>query len=257
MTAPTLPLVLLPARSAVRDDPDGAEGLPIQMMNQAYLSALQRAGLTPLVVPLGTAFPCDLDWVDGLVLPGGADVDPASYGAVADPTSECDQPLDELEFRLFEWATANRIPVLGICRGLQVINVAMGGTLWQDLPTQRAAGVGHPRQGPRDLLTHRLLVDPGSRIHRILGADELSVNSLHHQGIDQLGRGLRASARAEDGLIEGIESTAGPFMVGVQFHPEELADTHPFARHLFEAFAGACCQHAADRSTALVGAITL
>lgn len=254
MTAPAQPLVLLPGRSASREDPDRADGLPIQMMNQAYISALQRAGLTPLVIPLGTPVPDRWDWVDGLVLPGGADVKPARYGAAAHPTSEWDEPLDELEFRLFEWATSQGIPVLGICRGLQVINVALGGTLWQDLPSQRAQGVGHTRQGPRDRLTHRLLVEPESRLHRILGAAEYSVNSLHHQGVDRLGRGLRASARSEDGLIEAIESTDGSFLLAVQFHPEELAEAHPFARHLFEAFAEECRQHSATGSSKLLEA---
>jgi putative glutamine amidotransferase len=223
------------------------QGLPIQMMNQAYIEALQQAGATPLLVPLGP-IPADLfSWADGLVLPGGDDVEPARYGAEAHPTSQWDARLDALEFSLLEMALTAKVPVLGICRGLQVINVAMGGTLYQDLPTERPSALEHPRHGPRDRLVHQLQVGPGSQLNGILEGDRFRVNSLHHQGIRELGSGLVVSARSEDGLVEAAEAASGPFLVGVQFHPEELAPSHDFARRLFSAFVGECAQTRAER----------
>ena len=242
------PVVLVPARTGTRDDPDMGSGLPIQTMNQAYISALQRAGALPVLIPVGSGLPADLSWVDGLLLPGGVDVEPKRYGAVAHPTSEWDRALDELEFGLTSWALSSRVPILGVCRGLQVLNVAMGGTLWQDLPSQRPEGASHPRMGPRNRLVHQLLVEPGTRLHDILGGERFMVNSLHHQGVERLGHGLVASARAEDGLVEGVETANGPYVVGVQFHPEELAPDSRFAERLFHSFVAECGQARSDRA---------
>jgi len=236
------PMVLVPVRAGHRDDPDMGGGLPIQMMNSAYLEALQDANATPILIPLGRPLPVDLGWADGLLLPGGADVAPDRYGATPHPSSEWDQELDELEFHLLDWALRAQVPILGVCRGLQV---GLGGTLVQDLPSQWPEGVSHPRQGPRDRLVHGLEVEPGSRLREILGGSHFRVNSLHHQGIDQLAPRLSASARAEDGLIEGVETKTGPWVVGVQFHPEELYRNHLFARRLFQAFVAACTREGA------------
>ncbi len=234
------PLVLVPMHSSYRDDPDTEGELPIQSLNSAYIEALQEAHATPILIPLGASLPVNLDWADGLLLPGGVDVEPGRYGAAPHPTSEWDQRLDDLEFQLLDWARRARVPVLGICRGLQVLNVGLGGTLVQDLPSQRPEGDGHPRQGARERLTHGLHVEAGSRLAEIFGRPDLRVNSLHHQGIDVLAPGLRVSARADDGLIEGVEAVDGSWTVAVQFHPEELYRDHLFARQLFAAFAAAC-----------------
>lgn len=244
----TSPVILIPARMGVRDDPDLGQGLPIQMMNQAYIEAVQAAGGAPLLVPLGKVTQGLFEWVDGLLLPGGEDVDPTRYGATPHPTSQWDPLLDDLEFQLLDMARAGQVPILGICRGLQVINVALGGTLYQDLPSQRPSQLEHPRHGPRDRLVHELRVDRESQLGGVLNGDRFMVNSLHHQGIDRLGRGLVASARSEDGLIEGIETVSGPFLIGVQFHPEELAPGYEFARRLFTAFVGECRQTKAQRT---------
>jgi putative glutamine amidotransferase len=251
------PVVLVPTRTGTRDDPDMGAGLPIQSMNQAYISALQRAGAIPLLVPVGSDLPADLGWADGVLLPGGADIAPKRYGAVAHPTSEWDDALDTLEFGLIDWALSARAPILGVCRGLQALNVALGGTMCQDLPSQRPDGVSHPRLGPRNRLVHQLLVEPGTRLQDILGGEQFMVNSLHHQGIDRLGDGLVASARSEDGLVEGIETATGPYVVGVQFHPEELAPDHQFAERLFHSFVAECAQARSDRVMQRQGAALL
>ncbi len=224
--------------------------VPLQTANQAYLSAIQAAGATPILVPLDTHELDGLEFADGLLLPGGVDVNPSAYGARADPTSEWDDRIDELEFRLVRWALERKLPVLGICRGLQVLNVALGGTLVQDLPSQRPEGVQHPRQGPRFSLTHRLTIVPGSRLSAALGEAQVRVNSLHHQGVDRLAPGLTISARAEDGLVEGVEMPGDGWVVAVQFHPEELFATQPYAARLFESFVAACARRVPTPVTA-------
>ena len=216
--------------------------VPLQTANQAYLAAVQAAGATPVLVPLDTRELDGLEFADGLLLPGGVDVNPTAYGARAHPTSEWDDRIDELEFRLARWALERRLPILGICRGLQVLNVVLGGTLVQDLPSQRPEGVQHPRQGPRFSLTHRLTMVPGSRLAAALGEAEVQVNSLHHQGVDRLAPGLTISARAEDGLVEGVEMQGDGWVVAVQFHPEELFSTQPYAAGLFDSFVAACAR---------------
>ncbi len=244
----TAPVILIPARIGSRDDPDLGQGVPLQTMNQTYIQALQEAGAIPLLVPLGPVAPDLFDWADGLLLPGGEDVEPARYGASPHPTSKWDSRIDDLEFQLIDMARDAAVPILGICRGLQVINVAMGGTLYQDLPSERPTRLEHPRHGPRDRLAHQLLVESDSQLGGILEGDRFMVNSLHHQGIDRLGAGLVASALSEDGLVEGIETTSGPFLSAVQFHPEELAPSHDFARRLFSAFVGECAEARAERA---------
>ena len=248
MAEATSPVILIPARIGSRDDPELGQGVPLQTMNQSYIQALQEAGATPLLVPLGPLAPDLFEWADGLLLPGGEDVEPARYGAAPHPTSKWDSRIDDLEFQLMDMARHAAVPILGICRGLQVIDVAMGGTLYQDLPSERPTGLEHPRHGPRDRLAHQLLVESGSQLSTILEGERFSVNSLHHQGIRDLGSGLVASARSEDGLVEAVETTSGPFLIGVQFHPEELAPNHDFARRLFTAFVGECAQKRAERN---------
>ena len=232
----------MPLRPGSRPDPEAGMDVPLQAANQAYLAALQAAGATPVLVPLDTRDLDGLEFADGLLLPGGVDVNPAAYGARDHPTSEWDDRIDELEFRLTRWALGRKLPILGICRGLQVLNVVLGGTLIQDLPSQRPEGVQHPRQGPRFSLTHRLTTVPGSRLAAVLGEDDIRVNSLHHQGVDRLAPGLIPSARAEDGLVEGVEMQGDDWVVAVQFHPEELFSTQPYAAGLFESFIAACAR---------------
>ncbi len=244
------PLVLVPLRSGSREDQGAGTPVPLQTVNQAYVSALQSAGAVPIGVPLGFASLDSLTFATGLVLPGGADVAPSRYGSSAHPTSDWDQRLDELEFPLVHWALTRGMPILGICRGLQVLNVALGGSLVQDLPSERASSVQHPSPGARDLLTHDLHIEEGSLLASALGTTTMRVNSLHHQGIDRLAPGLRASALAPDGLIEGLEAADGSWVLAVQFHPEELYREHPTAQHLFQSFVAECRRHARSPVTA-------
>ena len=214
-------------------------------INRAYVAALEAAGATPVLLPLvsdqGTLRQL-FGLLAGLVLPGGADVAPARYGQEPLPClGEVDPDLDRVELELARWAVEADLPLLGICRGLQVLNVALGGTLYQDLASQCPRALKHdyfaaPGGLPRDLLVHEVRVKAASSLGRILGQEQVWVNSMHHQGIRDLGAGLVATAFAPDGLIEGIEAADGGFLIGVQWHPEELTENSPVMRRLFAAF---------------------
>ena len=211
----------------------------------------------PLVVPPlatpGSAVGL-LDVVAGLVLTGGEDVDPSFYGASRHPElGPVNCSRDETELALFAAARERSLPTLAICRGIQVVNVALGGTLVQDLPSEREQVQPHELDEERASRVHEVLVDPSSRLATILGAQSVGVNSIHHQAVDRLGESIRVSARADDGVIEGVESDDPAWwMVGVQWHPEELTTTpEPWDRRLFAAFANACRARVSSASTSL------
>ena len=192
-----------------------------------YRRAVTAAGADPVDVVPGTK---SLPDVDGLLLPGGWDVDPSFYGERRDEkVEETDPELDEMELSMFRQARERDIPVLGICRGQQVINVAMGGSLVQHLEGHEVRALG------RNHLAHTIDVDPASELGQAAGEHKVRVNSLHHQAIKKLGRGLQQTARGEDGTVEGVESEDG-LIVAVQCHPEELTTDLPWARKLFERF---------------------
>jgi putative glutamine amidotransferase len=192
-----------------------------------YRRAVVEAGAEPVDLPLGTRA---LPEVDGLLLPGGWDVDPSFYGEKADAkVGPIDHELDETELELFRQAREKQLPVLGICRGQQVINVAMGGSLVQHLDDHDVRSHG------RQHLAHTIEVDPFSELGRAAGEHKIRVNSLHHQAIRRLAPGLHQSARGEDGTVEGVESEDG-LIIAVQCHPEELTTDLPWARRLFERF---------------------
>jgi putative glutamine amidotransferase len=192
-----------------------------------YERAVQAVGAEAVELPAGTAALPDLD---GLLLPGGWDVDPSLYGEEPDPkVGPVDRELDDTELRLFAQARDRGLPVMGICRGQQVINVAMGGSLLQHLDGHEVRSFG------RNHLAHTIEVDPKSELGRAAGLQKLRVNSLHHQAIGKLAPGLRQTARGDDGTVEGVETSDG-LIVAVQCHPEELAADLPWARKLFERF---------------------
>jgi putative glutamine amidotransferase len=192
-----------------------------------YRRAVEAAGAETVDLPPGTQ---DMRGLDGLLLPGGWDVDPALYGEKPDPkVGDIDPELDETEIRLFKDAREKQIPVLGICRGQQVINVAMGGTLLQHLEGHEVRAFG------RSHLAHRASVDPSSELGRAADGREIQVNSLHHQAVGVLAPGLRQTATGDDGTVEGIETDDG-LIVAVQCHPEELTGDLPWARSLFKRF---------------------
>ena len=170
------------------------------------------------------------DHVDGLLLPGGWDVDPTLYGEKKDEkVGPIDRELDDTELRMFKDARARELPVLGICRGQQVINVAMGGSLVQHLDDHDI------REHGRNHLAHTIEVDPGSELAQAAGEHKIRVNSFHHQAVKKLAHGLHQTAQGEDGTVEGVESDDG-LIVAVQCHPEELTGDLPWARNLFARF---------------------
>jgi putative glutamine amidotransferase len=212
--------------------------------NRAYFDALDAAGATPLGISasLPEARLRELfDLCDGVCLPGGPDVQPALYGEElrADCRVEVDPELDRAEMLLAQWALDADKPLLAICRGAQVLNVLLGGTLWQDVGTMRATEHDHYPPSTRGEVTHHIDVEPASRLHAIAGGAVVDVNSMHHQAVRDLGLDLVVSARAHDGLVEAVEHPGRRFVVGVQCHPEELYLERPWAQRLFLDFVDA------------------
>lgn len=193
-------------------------------MLPGYMDGLMEAGALPQMMPL-TVDAADIDaylqHADGVLLPGGHDLDPALYGAVRHGAcGETCGPLDGMTRIVFGRALELDLPVLGICRGLQAINVLCGGTLYQDLPSQHASAVDHHMAAPYDRVQHEVRLVEGSPLQRLLGTATLGVNSYHHQGIALLGEGLEAMATAPDGLVEAVRRPSSRFVWGVQWHPE-------------------------------------
>ena len=223
-----------------------ASRLPAGSWATHIYTSLTTLGALSWVIPLLDG---DLDTIrgiyeqlDGVFLPGGVDMDPDNYGET--PSAWCgrlDKPRDQVEMALARWALADHKPILGVCRGIQVMNVAAGGTLYQDVQAQRDGAIKHdyyPYTGKytRDQLIHDVQIEPDSRLGRLLGEPNFMVNSMHHQGIRTLAPGFIPSGHAPDGLIESIESPNGQFAVGVQWHPEEFVTRDPATRRLFMAF---------------------
>lgn len=216
------------------------------IMGQRYVRVVASAGAVPWLIPLLPDDPATLrsiyEHLDGLFLTGGVDVDPANYGEERHELCDRSDPArDRTEITLIRWALADKKPILGVCRGIQVINVARGGSLYQHVADQHPRAIKHDyfptaTEYSRDYLAHPVSVEADSRLGRLLGESSLAVNSMHHQGIKRLAPGLRASAFAPDGLIEGVESANGTYLIGVQWHPEELAEAHAPMRRLFTDF---------------------
>jgi putative glutamine amidotransferase len=209
---------------------DGAYALP-----EPYVTALRRAGARTALLPPGQPSPAEelLERFDGLLLAGGGDIEPARYGSGDHPTQYGTDPdRDELELELARAAVRLGIPTLGICRGVQLLNVAFGGTLVQHLP--ELSGLVEHRNEPKAAL-HGLRVAPGSRLAAALGQVEAEGLSHHHQGLDRIGEGFRPVAWAPDGLVEGIERDQG-WTIGVLWHPESTAHADPTQHRLLRAF---------------------
>jgi putative glutamine amidotransferase len=209
-------------------------------LNTAYIQAVQQAGGVPVPLPPyldGGARRQLFRTLDGVLLTGGADVDPRRFKEDPHPTVyDVSVERDELEIRLVEHSIDRAVPLLAICRGIQVLNVALGGTLHQDVKSAPGTAIDHSQKRGRHRSTHPVRIEPGSRLAKVIGAHELAVNSFHHQAIKDLGRGLRAVAFAPDDLIEGAELEDDlRFVLGVQWHPEELAPKQEAARRLFRA----------------------
>jgi putative glutamine amidotransferase len=222
-------------------------------VNGAYIRAVQEAGGIPvLITPHFTPEVQAALWhrLDGLVLTGGGDIAPGRFGEARHPTvDEVSPARDELEIDLTRRAVADAVPLFAICRGIQVLNVALGGTLVQDLPSEWPNALSHSQTAPRHQPTHAVKVmGEGTHLGRLLGTLELDVNSMHHQAIKQLGEGLREVAWAPDGVVEGVEMPGDDrFVLGVQWHPEELVAHDQAARNLFTAIVDAARRRARPR----------
>ena len=217
-------------------------GLNLFIMNQTYVRTLEQLGALPVMIPLHmteASLRGIFERLDGLFLPGGEDIDPANYGAERhDLLGATDKERDRTELLLTRWAVERGMPVLGVCRGAQMINVACGGSLYQDILSDRPDLTKHdyfPPSFERYRISHPIDIEADSRLAHALGQIH-EVNSMHHQGLDRIGYGLRVVARADDGLPEAVEAPALPYVVGVQWHPEELAKTDQMSANLFYDF---------------------
>lgn len=220
---------------------DSGRGYQFLAVTEAYVQALSAAGAIPVLIPLGLS-EADLDdlrpRLDAILLTGGGDIDPAEFGGAPHPAVyEVDPDRDRVELHLTRHVVGLGMPFLGICRGLQVLNVALGGTLYTHISDQHPGAIRHDYwpEHPRDRISHPVRVEESTVLADILDNPLLEVNSLHHQGIRDLAPGLKASAYAPDGLIEAVELPDHPFGLAVQWHPEWLSGPYRTPA-LFEAF---------------------
>lgn len=245
------PLIGIPCHSDYR----AGSRRPVYCNNRTYAHALEHAGAIPVLIPLlddPQALDSLLPRLDGLLFSGGGDVEPYRYGEEPHTKLEMlDSKLDEIELTLASWALQEDIPTLGICRGMQLLNVAAGGSLYQDLSEQHPSDITHcNRDLPRNYLTHRVFVEPCSLMEDVLGTREFWANSLHHQGVKNPGKNVRISGYAKDGVPESLEIPGYRFMMALQCHPEEIYGEVEACAHLFEAFVQACSTAGAAKQPA-------
>lgn len=222
-----------------RKTADQAPPIDVIGLMPSYIEAVTAAGGLPVLIPLGLSeddLAAILARVDGVLLPGGGDIDPAVYrGSDHKTIYGIDTDRDRVELFVARRAVAAQKPLLAICRGHQVLNVALGGTLWEDVQSLMPDAIRHDnfRVFPRNHIAHPVIAQPDSHIARWVGRTEIAVNSLHHQGVRDLAAELRATAVAPDGLVEGAEVPGHPFAVSVQWHPENLIHDDPSMLALF------------------------
>lgn len=211
-------------------------------IGETYIRAVQRVGGTPVVIPPTAT---ETDWeallahLDGLLLSGGGDVDPALYGDASEPwMGQVDADRDFSELGLTQRWLATERPLLAICRGHQVLNVALGGTLYQDISAHMPHALDHAYVAalPMETTVHSVTLEPGSQLAALLGGTAFEVNSAHHQALKAVGERLSVVGRAPDGVVEAVELPDHPFCIGVQWHPEAMVKTSATMWPLFEAF---------------------
>ncbi|MBI5815322.1 MAG: gamma-glutamyl-gamma-aminobutyrate hydrolase family protein [Nitrospinae bacterium] len=223
-------------------------GQSVFWLKKSYTDAVEKSGGVPVLIPV-VATPAIMDRyleiIDGLIISGGEfDIDPKLYGERKIPLCGALKPDRTLmEMRLLKKGLKMKMPVLGVCGGHQVINVAFGGSLYQDIPSQAGGPVKHEQKPvPSTQASHDVEIAEGTLLAAVIGARKIKVNSTHHQGIKKLGRGLCASGKAIDGLVEAVERKGdkGPFLLGTQWHPEQLYNKDQASRKIFKKFMEAC-----------------
>ncbi len=247
---PRRPIIGIPTQTL-----HSIEGIPEALpeswvMNQRYSRVVAASGGVPVMIPLlddESSLRALYDLTDGLLIPGGVDLDPATYGESPLPTcGRLDPARDRVELQFARWAIAEGKPVFGLCRGLQIVNVALGGTLYQDIAAQRSDAIKHdyfPTAGfSRDHVAHPVTIAAGSRLDALVGAGSLGVNSMHHQAVKDLAPGLVTTAVAPDGVVEALEFSGEQFVLGVQWHPESLTDRDPRMHRLLTGFVQAAAR---------------
>lgn len=209
-------------------------------VGQDYVHAVARAGGVPVILPVintDEIIAQQLKAVDGLILSGGFDVHPHFYGEEPHALLDvCYPDRDAFEIKLAQTASKMNIPILGICRGLQLLNVAFGGTLHQDIALHSNEVLQHHQKARPDMPAHTVNLELGTVLHHIFQQTSIRTNSLHHQSINKLAPGFTVSAKSQDGVIEGIESMEHSFILGVQWHPELMVEKDPLMQGLFQAF---------------------
>ena len=242
MTPPLIGVTTSEIRRAevIASVPEGEPPQHEMALGMPYVRALERSGAVPVVLPpvASELIPALIRGLDAVCLSGGPDIDPVAYGAAPHADlGPVEIDLDVFELGVARCADEAGLPILGICRGLQSLNVARGGTLHQHLPDVVGDTVTHRQSAPGWMTTHDVRVEAGSRLAAALGAEELAVNSFHHQAVERLGAGLRAVAWSADGAIEGVE---GDRVLAVQWHAETLDTVSEPNARLFRAFVEAC-----------------
>lgn len=211
-----------------------------------YSEALLDAGAAPVIVPTAQdqqSLESIMGALQGLILSGGPDLHPCHYAEEpGQGLGEVDAALDQMELAAARTAIAGNVPVLAICRGIQVLNVALGGTLYQDLASQMPQSICHTPKADKSVQAHSVTIVAGSRLHQLCRSEKIWVNSQHHQAIKDLAPGLRINARAADAVIEGVEYPANRFVLGVQWHPEGTWRVDAHSRRLFAALVAAAKQ---------------
>lgn len=229
------------------------KGLPRYHCPEPYVRRVEEAGGLPILLPTTdpARVPGLLALVDGVILIGGDDVDPALYGAKRHPAlGSVDRARDRFEIEVARRASAGALPAFGICRGCQVMNVALGGTLIQDIPSEVSSALAHAElvdAASAGAPVHSASVVPGTRLHRVLGRRRVAVNSHHHQSVDRPAEGFDVTARTSDGVVEAAEIPGHVFFLGVQWHPERMPKTDA-TRRLFRAFVAAASVRARARA---------